>query len=384
MIRKNPLQSLLRAYVTANSSTDPKVAERARRVFEMMEKDESEEITQQWESIKSYTMDELKSMYKRLNVAFDVFEFESMYRRKETEHVISMLRDKNLLNNELDGKISVNVGERKVPIMKSDSTTLYLTRDVAAIFNRLEKFQMDKIYYVVDNGQNDHFMALKSIATSLGLRENLINHVKFGMIKGMSTRKGSVVFLKDILDEARDVMFRKQKESSTTKVDLSQCGEEVAEVLGSSAVVVNDLKQIRTRHYEFDWDRALQVSGDSGIKLQYTHCRLCSLQENCGSIEEAKEIESQHFNEQEAQQLIYEIIRYPEVILYASESLESSGLVNYLFKLCNATSKALKVLPVKNCSDRIVASQRLLLFSTARKVLHNGLEILGLKVLNKM
>lgn len=350
----------------------------------MMEKDENEDITRQWESIKAYTMDELKSMYKRLNVVFDVFEFESMYRRKETANVIAALRDKGLLNNEPDGKVSVSVGERKVPIVKSDSTTLYLTRDVAAVFNRLEKYRIDKIYYIVDNGQNDHFVALKSIASNLGLPESLINHVKFGMIKGMSTRRGSVVFLRDILDEARDVMFRKQQESSTTKVDLSQCGEEVAEVLGSSAVIINDLKQIRTRHYDFDWDRALQVNGDTGIKLQYTHCRLCSLVENCDNINVAGEIESRLLAEREAQLLLHEIIKYPEVILYASDSLESSGLVNYLFKLCHATSKALKVLPVKTCQDSSVASQRLLLFVTARDVLRHGLEILGLKVLNKM
>lgn len=382
-IRRNPLQSLFRAYVTANTSTDPKIAERARRVFEMMEKDENEEIVKQWEMIKSYTMDELRTMYERLNIVFDVFEFESMYRKRETENVISMLRDKQLLHNEIDGKISVSVGERRVPIVKSDSTTLYLTRDVAAVLSRLKKYQMSKIYYVVDNGQNDHFVALKTIIKNLGFDENLVHHIKFGTIKGMSTRKGSVVFLKDILDEARDLMFKKQQETSTTKVDLSKCGEEIADILGSSAVIINDLKQSRTRHYDFDWNKVLQVNGDTGIKFQYTHCRLHSLELNC-NFEAAKEIEIDLLDEPEAQQLIYEIIRYPEVILYCSESLESSGLVTYLFTLCNTTSKALKTLPVIQCQDQAIAQQRLLLFNSARKVLKHGLEILGLKVLNKM
>lgn len=214
-IRKNPLECLFKAYVTANTSQDPSVADRARKVFEVMENDNDEKVTQQWEQIKQYTMDELKRMYERLNVVFDVYEFESMYRRSESEKVIAQLRERNLLVKESDGKLLVNVGDRRVPIVKSDSTTLYLTRDIAAILERQKRYRFDKMYYVVDNGQNDHFTAIKSIIGDLGQDSDIVHHVKFGRIKGMSTRKGSVVFLKDILDEAKELMFKKQQESES-------------------------------------------------------------------------------------------------------------------------------------------------------------------------
>lgn len=106
----------------------------------------------------------------------------------------------------------------------------------------------------------------------------------------------------------------------------------MADILGSSAVVVNDLKQRRQRDYDFDWNKILQVNGDTGVKLQYTHCRLFNLAQLCG-VEEAEELNLQLLQEPEAQRLIFEILRYPETILNCTESLEACGLVNYLFGL---------------------------------------------------
>jgi arginyl-tRNA synthetase len=383
-IQSNPLKNLLRVYVAANSSSDPAVAEKARKIFETMEFSEDEEIISQWLKIKEYTLDELKIIYERLNVVYDVYEFESMYRRKNIESVISLLRNKSILETETDGKIIVNVNDRRVPFLKSDSTTLYLTRDVAAVLSRMEKYEMDRIYYVVDNGQNDHFTAIKSVVNQLNMRDDLVNHIKFGRIRGMSTRKGKIVFLKDILDEAKDLMFKKQQESKTTKVDLSKCGESIADILGTSAIVVNDLKQRRQRDYEFDWNKILQVNGDTGIKFQYTHCRLFSLQQQNLDVEDAKELNLELLSEPEAHDLIFLILKYPEIIQNSYDELESCTLVKYTFDLCNSTSRALKSLSVKNSKSNEVASQRLLLFNTTRNVLRHSLDILGLKVLNEM
>lgn len=200
----------------------------------------------------------------------------------------------------------------------------------------------------------------------------------------MSTRKGNIVFLKDILDEAKDLMYRKQQESLTTKVDLSRHGESIADVLGVSAIIVNDLKQRRQRDYDFDWSKILQMNGDTGIKFQYTHCRLYNLQQANQNISEAEELNLELLCEPEAQLLIYLILKYPEIIYHSYDELESSILVKYMFNLCNAASKAFKTLSVKNCECNATASQRLLLFNTTRKVLKHSLEILGLKVLNEM
>lgn len=214
-IKSNPLECLFKAYVTANTSPDPSTAEKARKVFEIMENNQDDSLITQWEQIKQYTMDELKIIYERLNVVFNVYEFESMYRKNEVENLIAQLEEKNLLIRE-DGKMVVEVGDRRVPLIKSDATTLYLTRDIAAFLQRMKRYEVDKIFYVVDNGQNDHFMALKSVVDNLGFdAENIIHHVKFGRIRGMSTRKGSVVFLKDILEELKDLMMKKQLETAS-------------------------------------------------------------------------------------------------------------------------------------------------------------------------
>lgn len=106
----------------------------------------------------------------------------------------------------------------------------------------------------------------------------------------------------------------------------------MADVLGSSAVIVNDLKQRRQRDYDFDWDKILQVNGDTGVKFQYTHCRLNSLNLRCG-VTEAESVNLELLGEPEAKQLIIEILRYPEAILQCTETLEACALVKYLFTL---------------------------------------------------
>lgn len=119
---------------------------------------------------------------------------------------------------------------------------------------------------------------------------------------------------------------------AATKVDLTKSDGTVADILGSSAVIVNDLKQRRTRDYEFDWDKILQVNGDTGVKLQYTHCRLVSLSQ-ANEIDEAESVNLDLLQEPEARKLIFEILRYPEIILNCTENLEACGLVRYLMDL---------------------------------------------------
>lgn len=222
-IKKSPLECLFKAYVSAHSSTDPSIPMLAREVFERMENEEDAIEMKTWQNYRQYTLDELTIMYERLNVVFNEYEFESMYNRKKVQSVIEIIKEKHLLQEDKDGKMVVQVGERQVPIIKSDGTTLYLVRDIAAFIERHKKYNLDTIYYVVDNGQHDHFTALKSVATQLNYDgESCIQHIKFGRIKGMSTRKGSVVFLKDILNEARDLMHKKQQETQSENYLISE------------------------------------------------------------------------------------------------------------------------------------------------------------------
>lgn len=168
--------------------------------------------------------------------------------------------------------------------------------------------------------------------------------------------------------------------------------DDTADQLGISAVIINDLKQRRQRDYDFDWNRALQTNGDTGIKLQYTHCRLHSLMKKQGEqIEGFTEAEIKDFNsfkgvleDEDARNLLKVIQQYEAAIESTTATLEPCVLVNYLFNLCNSCSKALKRVSVKNETNIQLREEKLILFKQSQLVLQQGMRILGLRPLNEM
>uniref|UniRef100_A0A1Y1KMU0 Probable arginine--tRNA ligase, mitochondrial n=1 Tax=Photinus pyralis TaxID=7054 RepID=A0A1Y1KMU0_PHOPY len=381
-IKQNPTQLLYESYVHANqlAESDPKISELARGYFAKLESG-SEADLQVWRSYIDYTISDLQATYDRLGVKFDEYNYESMYNVSHIKSVLDALSSKKLLNVDTDGKVNVNVNDRNICLIKSDGSSLYLTRDLAAAIDRFSKFNFDQMYYVVENGQNDHFNSLKGLLHLMDVPwSDRIKHIKFGRIHGMSTRKGKVVFLRDLLNEIQDLMLEKQMESPNTKVPITN--GEISDVLGVSCVIVNDLKQRRQKDYTFSWDQALQVQGDSGAKLQYTHCRLCSLEENSGAVP-VQVCKPEFLEQPDVTALVRELARFPDVLHKAQSQMEACVLVTYLFHLCNYINRAFKTLQVKDQEPEL-ASQRLLLFSSARDVLGQGMQILGLKPLTKM
>ncbi|KAH8344186.1 hypothetical protein KR084_007643, partial [Drosophila pseudotakahashii] len=410
-MQASPIETLYKSYVAANKEAEenPEIAQRARELFTALEAGTDETMAAQWQQYRKYTIDDLSKVYNRLGVCFDSYEWESQYSQQQIQEVLDKLRSAGLLQPELDGREIVVVDGRRIPVIKSDGSTLYLARDIAALLERLSRFQFSRLLYVVDNGQADHFNALFKTAVAVENRLNLdqLQHVKFGRIHGMSTRQGKAIFLKDVLDEARDIMREKRNLSASrwteylpkpinyhspfyfpaTKKNHSLNDEHVCDILGVSAVLVNVLKQRRQRDHEFSWQQALQVNGDTGIKLQYTHCRLHSLLDNFREVDlDDIKPDWQHFAQEpaDALDLLYELARFDQSIWQSKEQLEACVLVNYLFGLCNATSRALKRLPVKQESCLRKQSQRLLLFHAAKKTLQKGMQLLGLRPLDQM
>lgn len=394
-MKENPIQNLYHAYIEANrlSEHDPSISERARAIFQQMECGDYEGM-EKWTQYRKYTVEELQRVYKRLGVEFDEYNWESMYSRREIQSVIDLLRTKEMLSKDENGRAVIALENKTVPVIKSDGTTLYLTRDLAALMDRCQRFDFQRMFYVVDNSQAQHFNSLFEITRRMlpEWSNRSLVHIKFGRIRGMSTRKGTCVFLKDILDEARDIMKQKQTESPTTKIDVVNMEERTADVLGISAVIVNDLKQRRQRDYEFDWDRVLQTNGDTGIKMQYTHCRLSSLMEKQGSQiahltdEDIKlyTLSPKVSGDPDAKHLMNVIDQFGATIQQTTATLEACVLVSYLFALCNASSKALKRVSVKNEACDELRREKLILFKKAQLVLRQGMEILGLQPLDRM
>ncbi|KAL7293702.1 hypothetical protein TKK_0012774 [Trichogramma kaykai] len=383
-IEKDPINSLYQAYVHANKLTeeDPTIADEARKLFSKLENGDEQTVAE-WEAFRKYTINELQNTYQRINVKFDAYEWESSYGISKISNVLSQIESLNILTLDDKNRKVIHLNEKKaVPIIKSDGSSLYITRDIAAAIDRHQKYNFDAMYYVVDNAQRDHFKNLMSILHSMKLPwADKLKHINFGKIKGMSTRKGTAVFLQDILDETKCVMRKQQLEARNTKVNLD-IDHPSTEVLGISAVIVNDLKHKRNQDYEFDWNTALDIKGDTGVMMQYAHCRLVSLEENSGAII-ASECDPSFLKEPEAQNLILHINKFEGAIARSYRELEPCLLVHYLFQLSHSISRAFKVLRIKG-EPADVANQRLLLMHVARRVLGQGMRLLGIQPLDKM
>lgn len=219
MIKENPIQLLYQAYVEANKKAeiDPSISTRAREAFCSLEEGDTSNM-KKWQLFRTYTEQELQRVYQRLGICFDEYHWESEYSAKEISRTLQSLETRGLLKAGDDGKKVVEINPQWcVPIMKSDGSTLYLTRDIAAALDRYDQHNFTEMLYVVDISQTDHFAALFGVLSSMQLPwASSLKHVKFGRIRGMSTRKGSAIFLTDILDEIRDIMATKQQESHST------------------------------------------------------------------------------------------------------------------------------------------------------------------------
>ncbi|XP_043281083.1 probable arginine--tRNA ligase, mitochondrial [Venturia canescens] len=383
-LKLNPISQLYEAYVCANRAgeNDPNVAHKAREIFESLEKGD-QKISEKWQILKKYTTQELTKTYGRLGVQFDEYHWESMYAAVFIDPIIQKMDQLGLLKIDAEKRKVIAINEkRNVPIIKSDGSTLYLTRDIAAAIDRYEKYNFDLMYYVVENSQTDHFTNLVNILDKMKQPfANKIQHVKFGRIRGMSTRKGTAVFLNDILNEARDAMRDKQINSLTTKVSLTP-DDNSADILGISAVVIHDLKQKRLRDYDFNWNVALDIKGETGVKLQYCHCRLVNLEENC-ETKLASECDPSMLREPIVNDLVTKIVQFDEAIISSYRALEPCHLVKYLFELSHTINRSLRELKVKG-EPEDVGSQRLLLYRVSRNILAKGMKLLGLRPLEKM
>ncbi|XP_023940452.1 probable arginine--tRNA ligase, mitochondrial isoform X1 [Bicyclus anynana] len=377
----NPLKKLYEVYVEANkqSACNENVLNKAKKYFSDIEQGRAD--LGNWRNIREITVKELDKVYQRLGIKFDEYHWESNYNGEAIKGLIANLEEQNIVTTEATGAKVVKVKDKNVTILKSDNSTLYLSRDIAALLDRYKRYRFDKMLYVVDNAQTDHFATVFDIVRRLDKDCTTgCEHVKFGRIKGMSTRTGNVVFLSDILDEAKEKMYYKQKNSKNTR--SSAINEETCDILGSTAVIINDLKQRRQKDYIFDWDKALQSEGDSGIKLQYLHCRLWSLESKSG-VALPNECDPSYLNEEVIVDVVAELARFDDVLNRALEEYEPCIIVNYLFKLARHVNRMFNELQVKNVGNDLGA-QRLLVFHSARLTIKKALDILGVKALLEM
>ena len=404
LLAKNPIRHLFDVYVSANKVVDgekevSKAAkgveesafrDQARAYFKRME-DGDEEALSLWRRFRELSIAEYKKVYERLNVEFDVYSGESQMSAGMVD-AVHRLEEKGLLQTDEKGAQIVDLRKYKANvavIKKSDGATLYITRDLAAAKARMDEYKFDRCIYVVAAQQDLHFQQLFKMLELMGYewadpKQARLEHVNFGMVLGMSTRKGTVVFLEDILNEAREVMLEKMREDKFGKMSEIEDPEKTADIVGLSAVVIQDMSAKRIKDYKFSWDRMTSSEGYTGPFLQYTHARLCSMEDKTTDIPLTSDIDATLLVlDKPAIHLATTISRFPLVLHMCTLFHEPSTLVTYLFDLCAAISSAHSQLRVKGSAEDI-AKARKLLFWAGRMVLHNGLKLLGLTPLTRM
>uniref|UniRef100_A0A674E5E7 Probable arginine--tRNA ligase, mitochondrial n=1 Tax=Salmo trutta TaxID=8032 RepID=A0A674E5E7_SALTR len=401
-LKNNPLQHLFDVSFENHSSSERKVyvqvnkeaenneviGQAAREFFRQLEQQEHQAVLL-WKQFREITVEEYQQVYKRLGVHFDIYSGESFH-QQQAQEVVQQLQRQGLLKTTEKGTGVVDLSSAGdmssySTVLRSDGTSLYITRDLAAAIDRKERYNFDEMIYVTDKSQGIHFQQLFQILLAMGhschnTNNRLCQHVPFGLVQGMKTRLGEVVFLEDVLDEARGRMLRNMSQSKTTKEMVYP--EDTAEKVGISALIVQDFKGPLGSDYKFDWDRILQAQGDTGVFLQYTHARLCSLIHRYGDGEEGA-FDPSLLLDQRSISILQHLLRYDEVLYQSVQDLQPKHLVNFLMTLSHLTASAHRELPVKG-SPQAVAQARLRLFSGVCTVLANGMKILGITPVKKM
>ncbi|XP_043366569.1 probable arginine--tRNA ligase, mitochondrial isoform X2 [Dermochelys coriacea] len=384
-LKSNPLQHLFEVYVQVNKAAaeDENIRKLAQDFFRKLEA-RDEQILSMWQHFRDFSIEEYVRIYKRLGVHFDEYSGESFYQEKSQE-VLKMLDAKGLLQKTIKGTRVVDLSEKRdlslcSTVMRSDGTSLYITRDLAAAIDRMMKYNCDTMIYVTDKSQNAHFEQLFQILKLMGYQwAERCQHVSFGLVQGMKTRKGEVVFLEDVLNEARSRMLQNMAAAKTTKELENPL--ETAEKIGLAALIIQDFKGLLSSDYQFSWDRVLQSRGDTGVFLQYTHARLHSLEQICRDGQ-STDINTACLQDPQAISVLQHLLSYDEVLYKSSEDLQPKHIVSYLLTLSHLAAVAHKTLPVKGSAPE-QAQARLRLFQAARSVLANGMKLLGITPMKK-
>ncbi|KAF7119039.1 hypothetical protein CNMCM5793_008682 [Aspergillus hiratsukae] len=363
--------------------------EKARRYFKSME-DGDEEALALWRRFRDLSIEKYKQTYARLNIDFDVYSGESQI-KPESMAAANQAMENAGVSERSEGAVIVDFTKHgakklgKAIIVRKDGTPLYLTRDIGAILERDEAYHFDKMIYVVAAQQDLHLAQLFKITELMGRKDlaDRCQHINFGMVRGMSTRKGTVKFLDDILRDVADKMHEVMK-SNAEKYAQVENPEETADILGLTSVMVQDMTGKRINGYDFNLDAMTSFEGDTGPYLQYAHARLCSIVRKSGlNVEELGSANLDLLTEPHAVDLVRLLATWPDVLLNTTKTLEPTTIITYLFRMTHILSSSYDVLKVVG-SEPELKKARMALYEAARQVLHNGMRVLGLSPVQRM
>lgn len=392
-LSENPIQHLYELYVLFHSESEnnKELDDFGRQWFNKLENGDPKAI-EYWHKFRNLSLLEFKNVYNRIGISFDYFWGESHY-IKEIPKTIQEIKKLNIIK-ESDGVLVANFANQDIPscpVLKSDGTTLYTTRDIAAAIYRYENFKFDKFIYVVGSAQELHFKQVFEILKQMNLKwaSDLI-HVSFGIISGISTRKGTLVFLNDIIDRGKNLALEMIKERNTIPENEK---EKTAEQIAIGAIIFQDLSRDRIKDYEFDWNQMLRgikpgEPGKTGPYLQYTYVRLKGIEENYEKtfnlLPNIEDLNINLLNNIHEQNLIDELEKFPKIVEKAAEEYEPSLISRHLLDLASLLNTYYSSREKIISEDLALSKSRIVLISSVKNVLEIGLKLLGIPIPNKM
>ncbi len=383
-VKANPIQELLALYVRFHEEAekDFELEEEGRHWFKKLE-DGDEEALYLWKWFRTVSLKEFGRIYQLLGVEFDSYHGEAFYNDK-MEAVIKELEEKNLLT-ESDGAMVVRLDEYNLPpclIKKSDGATLYATRDLAAALYRKREYHFAKSFYVVGGEQALHFKQLFLVLKKMGYTwANELYHIPFGMMlkdgKKMSTRKGKIVLLEEVLHDA----IKAARDAIESRNPNLENKDEIARMVGVGAVIFHDLKNDRLNDIEFSLEAMLTFEGETGPYLQYTYARACSLLRK-SHVPNSHTSLYEVFEDDKVWSIIFLLSRFEEVIASAFFEFNPSRIAKYLLDLSQLFNKYYGAVKILEENDGLVA--RLKLVKATSIVIREGLRLLGIGTPERM
>jgi len=384
-IEARSITAMLELYVKFHEEAekDPALDEQARLWFKKIE-DGDEEALSIFNWFKELTLKEVGKIYDLLGVHFDSYAGESFYNDK-MQPVIDELKEKGLLEFS-EGAYVVRLGDDLPPciVLKSDGATLYSTRDLAAAFYRKKTYDFHKCLYVVAYQQNLHFKQVFKVIELMGYGwAKDLEHVAFGMVSledgTLSTRKGKVVLLKDVLDKAVEKTLSIIEEKSPGLENK----EEVAKTVGIGAVVFDTLSSARIKDITFSFDRVLNFDGETGPYVQYTHARCASLLRRADFDWAAADKDYTALDSPEAFATAKLLYSFPDAVARACEKNEPYIITRHIIELAKAMNRFYYEHRIID-EDKAKTAARLMLAACVKQVLKTGLYLIGVGAPERM
>jgi arginyl-tRNA synthetase len=381
----DPIATLYDLYVRFHreAEKDPDLDEEGRQWFKKLEEGDNEALVL-WKSFKDYSLEEFNRIYKMLDISFDSYAGESFY-NQYIEKTIGNMKKKGLLKKSQDALI-VDLEEYGMPpclVRKKDEATLYATRDICAAIYRYEAYHFHKALYIVGSAQKLYFRQLFKVLELMDYSwSGDLVHVDFGWVKFkqemMSTRKGNIVLLEDVLNRSIDLALKIIQEKNPELENK----EKVAYDVGIGAVVFAFLSTRRNKDIDFDWDKVLNFEGETGPYVQYTYARLCSLIRKYDHPVDDK-IEFNYLSTESEHELIKKLEDFPRRIKLCLREYEPALICSYLIELCSLFNSFYQKERIITDSPKSTKA-RMFLVRAAQIVLKSGLNILGIKTPERM